>query len=130
MEKIIKGKRRWDKRRIPNIIHLVLMSIFSYIRNERKRMKNQKRKGTIEYIDQYDKEGNLNENNLPELIKAYTNEDLKDEEFNNNVEELKQKCLMELEARNDVEGYYVFEQIIERTYSIDTTDTNIQIARI
>ncbi len=128
MEKLIKGKRKWDKKRTPNIIHLVLMAVISYIRNERKRIKNQKRKGAIEYIDHYDKEGFLNENNLPELIRAYTNEDLKDDEFRNDVEKFKQKCFMELEAKNDIEGYYVFEQIIERTYSTDEADTNIQIA--
>jgi DNA-directed RNA polymerase specialized sigma24 family protein len=126
--KFMEGDRKWDKKKVPNIVNTILMSIISYVRNEWKKMRIQNRKGKIEYVDQYDEDGNLNEHNLPELIKTYMNEDLKVEELRDRIENMKMNCFRELEEKNDVDGYYVFEQIVENTYLPDSRDLNKTIA--
>jgi len=84
IQKIICSDRKWYINRIPNIVSLLLMAIVSYIRNEVK-----KKKIIKVGIDLYDKDGNFIESNITDLQRAYLREDLKKEDFKDQVEDLK-----------------------------------------
>lgn len=119
IEKIISGKRRWNKSKVPNIVEFVFMVIHSHVRNERKKTDNE---ALVEDFDDVEK---LTKQNLVELIRETTRQDSFDEVFKQTYEELIDKYLTLLE--DDINGYFVFDEILKGEKSNVNIASNLLI---
>jgi RNA polymerase sigma factor (sigma-70 family) len=115
IEKIIKGRRRWHKDRIPNIVEFILMVIVSYIRNEWK-----KKEISEECVGDFDDIEQLREAKLVELIRENAKRDAEDELFSKKYDELEKGCFAAFE--DDETAYFVLE------YMLDGVESNQEIA--
>jgi hypothetical protein len=122
IKKLIDGDRKWNRERIPNIIHLVLMAIISFVRNESKKYQNPNYKENTDHVVQYDENEDLTKLNLSEITKLYLDEDLNNESFSAKAERIFTKCKEKLENDNDTDAYFVMEEFEKDNFS------NIQIA--
>jgi len=123
IQKIISSERKWYINRSPNIVSLLLMAIVSFVRNEAKKKKN-----IITGIDLFDKEGNLIEANIVELQRAYLREDLQNEDFRDQLEDMISKLYKELE--NDVYASFVLDELLETDHTIEKKPTTAIAAKL
>jgi len=110
IQKIISSDRKWYLNRTPNIVSLILMGIVSYVRNEAK-----KKKIIKIGIDLFDKDGNFIEASIIDLQRAYLREDLKNEDFKDQLEDMINKLYKELE--NDVYASFVLDELLETDHA-------------
>ncbi len=106
--KLIEGERKWNKKKF-DIYRQLMMSIFSFIRNEYKRIKTGKH---ITYISYFDEDGMPDEN-----ITSGAFEDCIYKELENNEFQRIERCRASLEAGNDADAYYVFEEMLKQINS-------------
>ena len=107
--KIMNCDRKWDPVKVPNIANLVFMSIVSYIRNQWKKKNN-----NLISIDIYNEEGELNEANIIDLQRAYIRDDLEQQLFGDQLEDLLEKLFTKL--KNDTEAYCVLDELLKNDY--------------
>ncbi len=104
IEKILNCKRKWYKQRIPDFLNFIMMVIYSYVRNERKK------KDEFRTVDIYDNEGNLIEFDIIDLIRESSREDLADNIFKEGLEESIEKLQKYLEK--DINAYFVLDELL------------------
>ena len=110
IRKIIDGDRKWYRKRTPNIVHLLMMATLSFVRNEWK-----KKKKIITGIKLYDESGNLIEDNIVDLQRAYLWEDMEHEFFREQLEDQIIKLYKVLE--NDVDAWFVLDELLKIDHS-------------
>lgn len=103
---LITGKRKWYRDKVPEIVELMFMVIHSFIRNQRK-----KKKERVVGIDLYSRDGELIENDIVDLQRAYLREDLTDPELGEELEKNITRLFQELE--HDTVAYFVLEELLE-----------------
>lgn len=69
LEKIITGKRRWNREKFPDILDFIRLTILSFVLNERKR------KVEFESVDLYNENGELEEWRHEDYLTACLNKD-------------------------------------------------------
>lgn len=109
ISKVVCGDRKWDPEKTPNIVHLLLMSIVSHIRNELNKTKRQRRNDSA--MDLYDQYGNLNEHNIAEVQRGYVLEYLQTEENKEELESRIERLFKDLE--DDYMAYFVLDEILK-----------------
>ncbi len=114
LEKIIKGIRKWNRKKIPDFTSFLFVATFSVVRAAHKK------ESKFITLDLYDGEGKLDENRFPEFIKECYSEDFRDKIFRKDFESLLANLQKDLEE--DVNAYFVFEEILEGN------DSNIAIS--
>jgi len=106
LKPLISGKRKWYPDKVPDIVELMFMVLYSFIRNERK-----KKKERIVGLELYSSDGELCETNIIDLQRAYLREDLMDPELSLELENNIERLFVELE--NDTIAYFVLEEYLE-----------------
>lgn len=106
IEKIITGKRSWNKKKIPNIVEFILMVIVSHVRNEWK-----KKEICEECVEDFDNVQQLKENNLAELTRETARQDVENELFSRQYEDICNECLANFE--DDEIVYFVLELMLD-----------------
>jgi DNA-directed RNA polymerase specialized sigma24 family protein len=109
ISKVVNGDRKWYPERTPNIVHLLLMTIVSHIRNELNKTKTQKHIDIA--MDLYDKDSNLNEHNMAEIQRGYVLEYLQAEENKEELESRIERLFKDLE--DDYLAYFVLDEILK-----------------
>ena len=108
ISKVVTGNRKWYPEKTPNIVHLLLMTIVSHIRNEFNKTKTQKHNWIA--TDLYGNDGNLNEHNVAEIQRSYVLEYLQADENKEELEHRIERLFNDLE--NDYLAYFVLEEIL------------------
>jgi DNA-directed RNA polymerase specialized sigma24 family protein len=107
--KVVNGDRKWFPEKTPNIVHLLLMTIVSHIRNELNKTNRQKHNDST--MDLYDKDGNLNEHNIAEVQRGYVLDYLQVEENKEALESRIERLFKDLE--DDYMAYFVLDEILK-----------------
>ena len=107
VRKLLIQKRKWYKANTPNIVNVMLMVIVSVIRNERK-----KKKPIIKKTSFYDKNGDLVEVKIEEIVRAYLREDISDGTISDQVEDYIKRLEQIFETRDDTIAYSVLDELL------------------
>ncbi len=114
LERIIKGKRKWNRQKIPRIESFLHLAVFSVIRDEHNKAKK------FATLDMYDADGRFDENRFPEFIKECYAHDFSKKLFEDDFEQL--LTMLQKDIETDIDGYFVLEEILKGN------DSNISIA--
>jgi hypothetical protein len=117
VKKVLSQQRKWYRVKTPNIVNLLLMVIPSEIRNRKK-----KKKDPIIITRFYNKEGELVEDNNPEIIRAYLREELINEDASEQVEEWIIQLQKHFESKDDIIAYCVLNELLEIDRSENKND--------
>ncbi len=131
LESIITMRRKWYKNTIPDFQKFIRLALLSSIRNERNK------KERWEESALFDEAGEFGKETLREILKEFSRQDLAENHFRENFEELISRCMDEL--KDDVYASFVFEQRIEgctsnieiaKTLGIEVRDVECALKRI
>lgn len=114
-EKILKGKRKWNKEKFPQFIDFLRVVIFSFIRNEKKR------NDRVKEIGYYDVDGEPIIEAYPEYIKVCLEQDFESQLIEDDFETLSSKFLENF--KKDEVAYFVLEA------RLNGNDSNKEIAK-
>ena len=106
LEKIISGKRRWDKERFPDVLDFIRISMLSYVRNERKR------KAKFELVDLCNGDGELEEWKHKDYLAVCFDNDL-NEDLLDHVKFWKLSEQLFFTLSEDVYATFVLEKRLE-----------------
>jgi hypothetical protein len=113
VRKLLTQTRKWYKAKTPNIVNVMLMAIVSEIRNGRKKLKP-----TIKKTSFYDKNGDLVEEKIEEIVRAYLREDISDGTITEQVENWISRLMQIFEKKDDTVAFCVLEELLD----IDRTE--------
>lgn len=126
-DKLLSGRRKWDKAKFPNILNFILIIIHSDIRNEIKKYSINE-KGSIKYyyfesIYEENEEGSLKHENLVD-----TSIDL---EINLVIQDTIERAANEIEKKGDEEAWFVLDCFVNGMKNREIAEyLNIEVSRV
>ena len=105
IEKMLQGKRKWDKSKIADFPNFLRLIIISFIRNEKKRADR------LNKVPLWDDEDELIEESYPDYVKACIQNDLVNGLLQGDYDSLSKQLL--LEFKDDTIAYFVLECKLE-----------------